>query len=191
MVAPSESPCNAELLLNSTGIVDSSALAKAISCVMGDTTAQSDNAMTILRQHIIPAYSDATSTMVLMNTSYNNSAYVRDDINTRKLEMERMSQSTRNNIHKVRYTYMQKRRQAAYYTFMSGVMQSLIVIVSLSAVLASMYKLGLLSPKMLAAGVMTMVLLFLLVIAVIIKNNLTRRPDDWHKFYFAPNNPSV
>lgn len=183
--------CDVSLLDNSTGVLTDEILSKSIECVFGSQETDVIKAVNMMNQQILPTYSEKTNTMLLMNNSYNSTSYVKDDLLTKKTDVERMNQSARRDIHKVRYAFLQKRRQAAYYRFMSGVIQSLIVICALAAILVAFYKLDKLTPKMLTAGIMTMVALFLVVIAVIIKNNLTRRPDDWNKFYFTPNNPTT
>lgn len=183
--------CNVNLLNQSTGQINTDYLGSVMNCVMGDSTIEVTKALSYLKELLIPKYSENTNTMMVMNKSFTSSSYVKDDLEHKKNELQHMNSMTRSSIHKVRYNYMQKQRKAAYYEFMSGVVQSLIVIVALSAVLASMHKLKLISAMWLGAGIMTMVALFLLVVAVLVKNNLTRRPDDWSKFYFAPNNPTA
>jgi len=183
--------CDITLLNNSTGILTDEVLNNSINCVLGSSDTDIIKTMNIVNQQILPAYSEKTNTMLLMNSSYNSSSYVKDDLLTKQAEVEKQNQQARNSIHKTRFAYLQKKRMAEYYKFMSGVIQALIVIVALSAILASLYKMKKLSTMAMSAGIMTMVLLLLLVLAVLIKNNLTRRPDDWNKFYFAPNNPSI
>lgn len=183
--------CDISLLNNSTGVLSDEVLKNSIDCVLGTSETDVIKTVNVINQQILPAYSERTNTMVLMNSSYNSSSYVKDDLLSKKSEVERMDKLARSNIHKVRYSYLQKKRAVEYYKFMSGVIQSLIVIAALSAILAAFYKLGSLSGTMLTAGISIMVALFLMVVAVIVKNNLTRRPDDWNKFYFAPNNPMV
>lgn len=183
--------CDISLLNNSTGVLSDEVLKNSIDCVLGTSETDVIKTVNVINQQILPAYSERTNTMVLMNSSYNSSSYVKDDLLSKKSEVERMNQLARNNIHKVRYSYLQKKRATEYYKFMSGVFQSLIVIAVLSAILAAFYKMGKLSSTMLTAGIAAMVALFLMVVAVIVKNNLTRRPDDWNKFYFTPNNPMM
>lgn len=181
--------CDISLLNNSAGTLSDDVLNNSINCVLGSSEMDVIKTMNIMNQQILPAYSDKTNTMLLMNSSYNSSSYVKDDLTSKHVEVEKQNEKARNNVAKVRFSYMQKKRATAYYKFLSGVMQSLIVIVALSAVLASMYKLKQVTVGWLSAGIMTMVCLLLIVVAIIVKNNLTRRPDDWNKFYFAPSNP--
>lgn len=183
--------CDISLLNNSTGVLSDEVLNNSINCVLGSSEMDVIKTMNIVNQQILPAYSEKTNTMLLMNSSFNSSSYVKDDLEGKKQDVEKQKQKARNSVATVRYNFMQKRRTAEYYRFMSGVTQALIVIVAFSAILASMYKLKKISTMWLSAGIMIMVALLLLVVAVIIKNNLTRRPDDWNKFYFAPNNPSA
>lgn len=183
--------CDITLLNNSTGILSDEVLNNSINCVLGSSEMDVIKTMNIINQQVLPAYSERTNTMLLMNSSYNSSSYVKDDLLSKKDQVRKQDVQARNSIHKVRYSYLQKKRAAEYNKFLSGVIQSLIVIVALSAILASLFKLKKITHMWLGVGIMTMVALFLLVVAVIVKNNLTRRTDDWSKFYFSPNNPIV
>lgn len=183
--------CDITLLNNSTGVLSDEVLNNSINCVLGSSDMDVIKTMNIMNQQILPAFSEKTNTMLLMNSSFNSSSYVKDDLNSKKAEVEKQNQRARNSIHKVRFSFLQKRRMAEYYKFMSGIIQALIVVVALSAILASLYKVKKIPTMWLSAGIMTMIALLLLVVALLVKNNLTRRPDDWNKFYFAPNNPNA
>lgn len=183
--------CDITLLNNSTGVLSDEVLNNSINCVLGSSQMDVIKTMNIINQQILPAYGERTNTMLLMNSSYNSSSYIKDDLQTKKQEVEKQNERARNSIHKVRFSYLQKKRSAEYNKFMSGIIQALIVIVALSAILAALYKLQKLPTSWLATGILTMVALFLFVVALIVKNNLTRRTDDWSKFYFAPNRPSI
>lgn len=183
--------CDVSALTNSTGTLSEEAALNLIECIFGSQETDMIKAVSVMNQSILPTYSEKTNTMLLMNNSYNTTTYMKDDLMSKKTEVEKLNSDVRRNIHNVRYAYLQKRREAAYYRFMSGVIQALIVICAISAMLFVLYKAKYISTTMLGAGIATIVALTLIVIAVIIKNNMTRRPDDWNKFYFAPSNPST
>lgn len=181
--------CDITLLNNSTGVLSDEVLNNSINCVLGTSDMNVIKTMNIINQQLLPAYSERTNTMLLMNSSYNSSSYVKDDLLSKKEAIQNQNNKARNDIHKVRFAYLQKKRTAAYNKFMSGIIQAMIVIVAISAILQSLHKLGKISTGWFSAGIMIMLALFLFVIAIIVKNNLTRRTDDWNKFYFAPSKP--
>lgn len=187
------SDCDFAIFNNSTGIMSDELVSKAMQCVFDTNTSdlESVKTMNLINNHILPKYEEKTNTMMLMNSSYNSSTYIKEDLDSKRAEVEHINALARKNIHKVRYSYLQKRRETAYYRFMSGVIQSLILIIAVSAILIAFYKMGKLSPILMGACIVSIVAIFLIVIAIIIKNNLTRRPDDWSKFYFAPTRPDT
>lgn len=142
----------------------------------------------VLNNEIIPMYSDTTNFMVVMNNSYNNATYINNDFVSKKEEAGRIHQKTRNGVAKERDVFFQQKHTIGYNRFLSGMIQALIVIVAISGIMFGLWAVGKISVKMLGAVVTVMVMCFLIVLAIVIKNNLTRRSDDWTKFYFAPYN---
>lgn len=140
----------------------------------------------ILNNEIIPMYSDTTNFMMVMNNSMNSANYIHDDFQVKKAEAERVHKSTTNSVAKQRATYFEKKRTIGYNTFMAGVIQALIIVMGISGILFGMWSVGKLGTKALGAVVAVMMACLLLVVAVMVKNNLTRRVDDWNKFYFSP-----
>lgn len=142
----------------------------------------------VMNNEIIPMYSDTTNFMVVMNNSFNNATYINSDFAQKKDEADRLHNRTKNGVAKERDNYFQQKRTIGYNSFMSGMIQTLILIISVSGILFGLWAVGKISTTMVGAVVSVMVMCFLIVMAIVIKNNLTRRPDDWNKFYFAPYN---
>ena len=144
-----------------------------------------------LKDNIIPAYSDNTNVLLMMNNSYNSAAYISGDLKSKQQHAESLNKQSRSGIHTMRNVYMQKQYTIGYTRFLSGVVQSLVVIVCVIGILISLQKPGKIPSKQwLIIGCLVIAGLFLLVLAAIIKNNMTRRPDDWSKFYFFPSQPT-
>lgn len=140
----------------------------------------------ILNNEIIPMYSDTTNFMVVMNNSFNSANYIHDDFQQKKTEAQRIHEKTKNNVAKEREVFFQQRRTIGYNTFLSGMIQALIVVVGVSGIMFGLWGVNKISTKMLGAVVSIMLMCLLLVLAILVKNNLTRRVDDWNKFYFSP-----
>lgn len=161
-----------------------------INCLSTNHQLNSNQIRTYLTNQIIPDYMNSTMQIISLNNAHVSTNYLKNDLIQKNVESIAMNKKAINNVEKVRYSYLQKKRTSAYYKFMSGIIQSLIIIIAISSILFIFYKNKKLSPMLLGAAISIIMAMFLIVVAILIKNNMTRRQDDWGKFYFAPNNPS-
>ncbi len=177
------------IVQSSTGALSPSVLAYELG--VHDQSSIVKDVIDHLQLESVPNYSAGTQTVLMMNNSYNSASYMKDDLQEKLNAASSINAQARVGIHKMRAVYMQKKNTIGYMTFISGVVQALIVIACLTAVLAALYMNAADQNKMwYIAGACAIFAMFLVVVAVIIKNNYTRRPDDWNKFYFTPNKPS-
>lgn len=176
------------VVTNSQGIIDNSTVVDSLNTLNDTTFLQ--NTVKLINDQVVPKYSMNTNVAMLMNDSYNNAEYMAKDLQVKKQDAYTINEKTKTGVHKVRFTFLQKRHQAAYNRFISSVIQATIIVISITAIIASMYKLERLPPRFVGVSIFVLIALFLLVLAVIIKNNMTRRTDDWNKFYWQPNVPN-
>lgn len=179
------------IVQSSTGALSPSVLAYELG--VHDQGSHVKDVIDHLQLESIPNYSTGTRTLLMMNNSYNSASYMKDDLQSKLQNASSINAQARVGIHKMRAVYMQKKNTIGYLTFISGVVQALVVIACLSAVLAALYMSASSQNQnkmWYIVGACVIFALFLTVVAVIVKNNYTRRPDDWNKFYFTPNKPS-
>ena len=141
-----------------------------------------------LQQQLIPDFTKMLETLLMMNTSYNNTQYINKDMKAKAIDAMNKERLTRSSVHKSRYSYMQKKYTIGNNNFMTGVFQGSILIACIVAALVAFYKMKSLSKMFVALIVSIVVAAFLFVVALLAKNNMTRRVDDWNKFYFGPYN---
>ena len=144
----------------------------------------------LLEQQVLPYFSQMLFTTLMMNTSYNSTKYITNDMENKAKDAREKETKARNSIGKARYNYFQKKYTISYNKFISGVLQGAILTVAICAVLAGLHLNGMLSSTIVAVLVSCIVLVYMIILAILLKNNSNRRKDDWNKFYFAPFTPS-
>jgi len=126
-----------------------------------------------------------TNHNLMLNDVTNTNMFLRDSMTK---EMERTSSlrdKTFNDIHKTRERYMGKKYAINYYNFVGTIMQATMLVILISAVAFSLYKENSISINvaMIITGVV--VIIYLIIVLLFIKQNQLRRKDDWNKFYFS------
>ena len=140
------------------------------------------------QQQLIPDFTKMIESLLMMNTSYNNTQYINKDMKAKAIEAMNKERLTRSSVHKSRYSYMQKKYTIGNNNFMTGVFQGSILVTCIVVALFAFYKMKSLSKMFVLLIGCIVVAAFLFVVALLAKNNMTRRVDDWNKFYFAPYN---
>jgi ABC-type dipeptide/oligopeptide/nickel transport system permease component len=126
--------------------------------------------------------------VLMMNTSYNTSQYINNDVKAKAIDALNKERLARSGVHKARYSYMQKKYTIGSNKFMTGVFQGSILVACIAATLIAFNKMKSLGTMFVALTVAIVVAMFLFIVAMMARNNLTRRVDDWDKFYFGPHN---
>lgn len=119
-------------------------------------------------------YFDNTSTLFL-NSLLNNEVG----------RMTSLQQKTFNQVQKTRVSYLMKKYRIAYDYFVGNIFQFSSIIVIILAILFGFVKEGKLS--LMTAGIIaiSIILIYLVILLIIIKNYQSRRKDDWSKFHFG------
>jgi hypothetical protein len=160
--------------------------------VLGSTGSSDDIAQvrTLVSGKVLPLFNNMLMSTLMLNTSYNSTKYVADDVKAKQLDASIQEQRLRNNISKVRYSFIQKKYIVSYNNFISGCIQGAIIVFSISAILIGLWFQERISSTIAAIIIGIVVITYLIMVAVLVSNNMYRRKDDWNKFYFGPYDPS-
>jgi lipopolysaccharide export LptBFGC system permease protein LptF len=126
-----------------------------------------------------------TNQNLMLNDVYNTNMFLKESMSK---EMERTSSlrnKTFNDIHKTRERYMRSQYDIQYYNFIAAVMQGTMFIILCIALLLAFYKQKKISIKIGSIIVGILVLIYVIIVLMYIKQNQSRRKDDWNKFYFT------
>jgi hypothetical protein len=148
-----------------------------------DQLAQIENVFNTSRQQ----YMKETGDMKMLNNLANVSAYVSGSVVKEYDRLSYLRERSFSNVHKMRQHYMLKQYDVYYTRFQSGVIQFSLFVACVCGFIL-MYTLKEENPMSNTVAfsiIASMVAFYLLVLIVFIKDMLTRRKDDWNKFYFA------
>lgn len=152
--------------------------------VFGNTL---DNSTTIINSVVadIEQYLVDTNQSIIMNDVTNTNDYVTGSIFNEKNRTTTLRDKTSNMINRTRNTFLQNKYQIEYHNFIGSCLQFFTFMILIIACMFALLKQESI-PALVAYGVScTALVLFLLVVVVYIKNNQTRRKDDWNKYYFS------
>lgn len=130
-------------------------------------------------------YFDNTSTLFMLNDYGNANEYLNSLLNNEVGRMTSLQQKTFNQVQKTRVSYLMKKYRIAYDYFVGNIFQFSSIIVIILAILFGFVKEGKLS--LMTAGIIaiSIILIYLVILLIIIKNYQSRRKDDWSKFHFG------
>lgn len=171
-------------------IADGAVMESTFNNVIQQTQNDVGSLREVFTQRVLPFFSQMLVTVLMMNTSYNNTSYISQDMESKAKDAKQKENLTRSSIHKARFSYMQKKYKIGYNKYVTGVLQGAILVACVAGSLIAFQRMKKLSGMFTGLVVGVIALMFLIIIAVIAKNNMTRRVDDWDKFYFAPYNMS-
>lgn len=144
----------------------------------------------LVKTKVLPLFNNMLMSTLMLNTTYNSTRYITDDVQQKQEDATQKEQRTRNNISKVRYNYVQKKYIVAYRDFVSRCLQGAIIVTAFSAIVIGMWFQKTFSAVVALIIVGVIVSIYLLIIAVLVSHNQFRRKDDWTKFYFSPYDPA-
>ena len=153
---------------------------------MSTSTPKVSDIRASFQTQLLPNFTEMVQKMLMVNTSYNNTQYINDDLKAKAIDAVNKERLTRSSVHKTRYSYMQKKYTIASNNFMIGIFQGSILVACIAASLLAFYKMKSLSKGFVLLTVCIIVAAFLFIVALIMRNNMTRRVDDWAKFYHGP-----
>lgn len=145
----------------------------------------SENALLSVFHGNVGSYLVDTKQAMMLNDVANTNQFLSENMSK---ELERTTQlrdKTFNHIHKTRQRYFGKKYAINANRFWATVMQITIGVVLTVALVFGIAKRNTISIQtaMIIAGII--ILLYVIILLVFIKQNQLRRKDDWNKFYFV------
>lgn len=119
------------------------------------------------------------------NNLMNINSYASNVYETESARMAHLRDQSVNNVYKMREGYMTNKYHVSYTQFITRITMLTLAIVILCAVAACLvfYK-NMLSMRIAVCIAITLVLIYLFIVALLYRKMLERRKDDWTKFYF-------
>jgi lipopolysaccharide export LptBFGC system permease protein LptF len=132
----------------------------------------------------IEKYLVGTNQAIVLNDITNTNDYVYDTVNNEKTRTDTLKKKTGSMINRTRQSFLQKRYRIEYNRFVTSMLMFMTLTVLVVACMFGLMKQDHVN-LLVAAGVSSIaVFFFLIAVLVYIKNNQTRRKDDWSKYYF-------
>jgi hypothetical protein len=153
---------------------------------------QNINDVSLIREHIrnqvIPKITHSLNDTMLLNTSLNSTHYIKKDLDGKLSGVVHHQGIAQSNLTKTRYNYMQKTNAISVYRFWINVIVGAIFVACCAFVLLGANKMSAWLNYSII-GFITFV--YVIIVLLALRNNSSRRNDDWNKFYFGPYQPNV
>jgi hypothetical protein len=137
-------------------------------------------------------YQEMLSQIQTMNDLTNINDYVGNMYNAENTRVTHLKNSSVNNVYKAREQYSTTKYAVSYTKFITnaviftlGMLIVCGVLVCLTVFKAGGSETPMLSLKMCVCFVIVIVALFMIVMAMVVRQMMTRRSDDWDKRYFS------
>ena len=168
---------NQTFSISSTGDIQTDSLAQ----INGDKVYSYDT----IFENTSQKYFDNTSSLFMLNDYGNANGYLNSLLNNEVVRMTSLQQKTSNQVQKTRVSYLMKKYRITYDYFVGNIFQFTSIIVIILAILFGFVKEDRITLTIGGILSIIIVLSFLIVLLMIVKNYQSRRKDDWNKFYFG------
>ena len=168
---------NQTFSISSTGDIQTDSLAQ----INGDKVYSYDT----IFENTSQKYFDNTSSLFMLNDYGNANGYLNSLLNNEFVRMTSLQQKTSNQVQKTRVSYLMKKYRITYDYFVGNIFQFTSIIVIILAILFGFVKEDRITLTIGGILSIIIVLSFLIVLLMIVKNYQSRRKDDWNKFYFG------
>lgn len=126
-----------------------------------------------------------TNQNMLLNDVTNTNMYLRESM-TKELERSAsLRDKTFNDIHKTRERYMGKKYAINHYNFVGTTLQFTMFVILIVALCFTLAKEDKITKTVATYVSMFIIVIYLIILLMFIKQNQLRRKDDWNKFYFS------
>lgn len=142
----------------------------------------------IIRNQLIPQVAHSLNDTMLLNTSLNSTNYIKNDLDGKYAGVVERQGIAQANLAKTRYNYLQKANTIAAYRFWINVIVGAIFVACSAFVILGANKMAAWLNYSII-GFVTFV--YVVIVLMALKNNSSRRNDDWNKFHFGPYQPTV
>lgn len=136
----------------------------------------------------VSQYMNNTNSLNFQNEIYNTNMFMSQSMTLQEEQINHLSEKARNHIMRSRQKYQLKLYDIAYYNFVTNVLMYAIMIVAISGIMLSMtYKNDppILSPTLTWSVIGVIVVVYLLIVLIYVRNNSNRRKTDWNKYNFG------
>lgn len=139
-------------------------------------------------QNEVGKYLENTKNLNFQNEIYNTNMYMNQSMTLQEEQISDMSEKARNHIMRLRQKYQLKMYDINYYKFITTLLLYAMFIVAMAGLLLGLaYKHNppVLDPAIAWVIVGVVLVLYLIIVFIYVRNNANRRKTDWNKYHFG------